>query len=435
MNNSDNNRNGYLLISLIAVIPVLIWLSGAPISSRFADIGQATTSLGQMAGLIGLSLFALTLHLNTRLKWLENLFHGLDKLFIAHHIFGSFAFIFLLAHPLLLSIQYALFSLSSAAQLLIPNRANGPINFGIFALWLMILCLSLTFYARMKYHHWKFTHQFLGLAFFLASIHVFLIPSDVAIYPPLRWYMLAMLALGIGSFCYRTLFGRYLVKRYPYKVVAVEPINDVTKVTLRPEGEAIEPQAGQFIFVSFHDRPLTREYHPFSLTSRPNDRQISIAAKNSGDYTALLSQMKSGAVAMVEGPYGRFMYKRYGKRQIWVAGGIGITPYISMLKELAATASQYTVDLYYSVVKQEEAIFLTEIRQLTAKLPNFKLHLWVTEKDGYLTADKIKQTTKDLAEAEILLCGPPPMMRALTDQCVKLNIKRRKIHFELFSLS
>jgi predicted ferric reductase len=137
----------------------------------------------------------------------------------------------------------------------------------------------------------------------------------------------------------------------------------------------------------------------------------------------------------VEGAYGRFSYGNFGNsQQIWVAGGIGITPFLSMARALGPDVAR--VDLYYSVKNESELVGLAELQAVQASGQNqvFRLFPFVADKQGFLTAAYIDQYSGGLQGKDVLLCGPPPMMKALKKQLRDLGVPRRRVHSEEFSL-
>ena len=134
---------------------------------------------------------------------------------------------------------------------------------------------------------------------------------------------------------------------------------------------------------------------------------------------------------MIDGPYGNFSYKKSkSKNQIWIAGGIGITPLLCMSKCLE---SDYNVDLYYSVKENKEAIRMGDLHDIAQKNPNFKCNLWVTTDKGYINSGVIASLSNGLEGKEIFLCGPKVFMESLKEQFISLGVDINKIHYENFS--
>lgn len=427
---------GVVGIIFLSLAPVFMWAIMKPVEERFFDLETVLGSLGQVSGLIGMAMFGVVLSLSGRFKFLEDYFGGLNRIYINHHFFGGLAFILMLSHPLFLAGRSFLFSPRIAAMLFIPGQ-NWPINFGIFALSLLIILLFITFFVRQKisYEKWKFTHKFLGLSFFLAGLHGFLINSDISRFLPLRIYMFSLGAIGLAIYFYRAVFGFWLVKRSRYIVQDVRFLGEkVVEIEMSPQRNPIVFIPGQFIFISFKSPDIKPETHPFSITSTPSDSNLKIAPKAIGDFTTSLRNLKIGSVATIEGPFGRF-FNQNSKNQIWVAGGIGITPFVSMaraLKQNKETAGH--IDLFYSAINESEAVFLKELSQISSERDNLKIFPFFSSAQGRITADYIRNAIGNLDGKEIFLCGPPAMMRNLKSQFLKIGILKSNLHSEEFQL-
>ncbi len=450
---------GWMVTLVVCLIPIILWLSMTPISVRFYDLSIGLSSVGKITGIIGIVLYALNLVYSTRLRFLENWFGGLNRVYIAHHVVGGLALIFLCIHPLFLSLGLIKSSLYEAAMQLIPNGLS-PVSalfdsnhefhvevleqwalfFGIIAFWGMVGLLIITFFVKLPYRLWLFTHKFLGLAFFLAGLHVLLISSDTSRNALLRYYVIGLSILGLGAFIYKSLLGKILIRKYKYYVDKVQTVGgNVTQLELRPVDLPITYQPGQFVFVRFlysgADK-VTAEWHPFSISSAPHEQNLRLSIKALGDYTKAMPQLKPGAIAEVEGAYGKFSFKGFkNPNQIWIAGGIGITPFLSMAKSLPS--SGYKIDLYYSVKTISELINFNElvaVHELNKECFRFIPYV-ADKKPQLLNADFIEKTSQGLQSKEIFICGPPPMMKALKKQLKDKQVLSSVIHTEEFAMS
>jgi predicted ferric reductase len=174
------------------------------------------------------------------------------------------------------------------------------------------------------------------------------------------------------------------------------------------------------------------ESHPFSIASSNLENNLKIIVKNFGDFTSEFKNLKVGDEVLVDGPFGYFSYNNFkNKNQIWIAGGIGITPFLSMIKNLDKV---YNIDFYYSVKEDKEAIHLSELQDISQKNSNLKFISWVSSKMGYIKGETISSMSKGLKGKEIFLCGPSGFMESLKDQFVSLGVDIKKIHYENFSL-
>jgi predicted ferric reductase len=427
------HNTGYWIAIFLSGIPLILWAMGETFPYKFTTIWDTLTSLGQAMGLVGMILFACALILSARFKWYEPLFGGMNKVYIAHHTLGGIGFLFLIVHPLFLATALIQTSWKSAALYILPGD-DFAINLGISAFLLLMALLIVTYYVNLPYQIWKLTHQFMGLAFFLGGLHVFFITSDVSTNTPLRYYMLSICVIGLLCYVYRTLLGKFLVPRYLYEILNIKRINDaMTEITMIPKNKEMNFQAGQFVFVSFLNAPIPGETHPFSISNAPGGKKVRISIKSLGDYTSLLPVIPKGTLVKLEGPYGKFTPMETQSKQIWIAGGIGITPFIGMAAFLAT--KQIDIDLYYTVRTQSEAVYLDELQQLAAQNPGFRIFLSISTINGRLTADAIHHNSGDLSQTEIFVCGPPSLMIAIKKQLRAFGIKKEQIHSEEFEMN
>jgi predicted ferric reductase len=434
------SKLGWPLVILAVGLPLVRWATIVPLDVRFASPVQTLLSLGQITGIIGLILYAINLILSTRLRIFEDLFGGLNRVYIVHHILGGVALIALMLHPLLLALRLAPSSLRTAALFLIPQLDNLPVAYGIVALAGMIGLLYLTFFVTLPYRLWLATHKFLGAFFFFGGAHVLLVPSRLYNDNVLGYYMLVFIALGCLAFLYRTVLPRVFIRRYGYIVRSATPLaKGVIQIDMVPARRAMNFKAGQFIFVSFRQKGISTEWHPFTVSSAPRDAALSITMKSLGSYTKFLNQMQGGLAGShvwVEGAYGRFSFRNFkSNRQVWIAGGIGITPFLSMARDLGSTAC--AIDLYYAVRTEAELVDLALLQQVSVagSMQSLRVIPFISEKQGHLTADYINLTSGGLVDKDILVCGPPMMTKTLKEQLRALGVKKRQIHSEEFSMS
>lgn len=446
---------GWMLISILCAIPVIYWVSTHSIESAFYDLPQSFVSVGKIIGLIGFILYAINMVLTLRQRWLENIFNGLNRVYIAHHVTGGIALAFLLFHPLLIALQYVELEIASsikrAATALLPQSINFedtfPIvqeavayNSGIIAFIGMVVLLMITFYAKLPYRFWLFTHRFLGVAFLFAGLHVIFIDSDVSRSPFLMTYMLFWIIVGLFAFVYKTLLGNIFVRRSPYKVsgVGILPGNTIG-IHLTPMEKPVDFKPGQFIFIRFlwsKESGIIREIHPFSVASEPSGDGLVLYIKALGDFTNSLKNVKVGMIAEIEGAFGKFSYTNFqDSEQVWIAGGIGITPFLSMARSYNDQSPP--VSLFYSAQNRDELLDQASLAgYLPSHYPNFKYFPFVSaETNGHLSADYIADNIDSIAHKEFFICGPPVMMKAMRSQLLKLGVKNSKIHTEEFTMS
>jgi predicted ferric reductase len=409
-----------------------------PVIERFSDVANTATSLGQLTGIIGTLLFSFSLILSFRNKFIEVIFGGLDKLYKVHHSAGMYGFFFLLLHPLLLVVPRLFSSAESATAFFIPFQTSTAIDYGIFSILAFMLFIGITLFGVIfSYGALKKAHSFLGAAFLLGAIHGFMIPSDIQDDMFIRVWVLGFVFLGIASYITYSLLKRYTVKKYFYVVANVKKIEGgITELTLSPRGESFTHLPGQFAFFSFtNSKIVSDESHPFTISSYKENGEINVSAKSLGDFTSLLSSENIGDEVSVEGPFGEFSYGYAKRAQVWVAGGIGVTPFVSFVEHaLTSDHFPYDIDFFYSVQTEKDLAYHELFLRAAKAFSSFRYHPMPTDRDGYVTGDSLAQKVNGVMLRDIFICGPPMMINAVSSSLISLGIKRSSIHSELFSL-
>ncbi|MBX4197740.1 ferric reductase-like transmembrane domain-containing protein [Candidatus Parcubacteria bacterium] len=436
----QRERGKILFLIIFLFIPLGIWLGGEGQQFLFTNLYTSLTTIGKIAGIIGVGFFAGNMFLSGRYKVLDRLFHGLDRVYLFHRQTGIRAFVLLTIHLLALTFRNLAFSFQAVIDFT-TSFSNIPVLIGRVGYYGFLVLIIITLFVRMKYERLKRLHQFMGVFLFFGGLHVYLIPSDVSVNMYLRWYILGIVALALISYSWRVLLRRWIIQRTIADVIAVNKLGDtVIEVVMKPQKEKVNFIPGQFIFVKFKQPGFPYEDHPFSLTASTEEPTLRISAKALGDFTKKLPELKPGAEAHIQGPFGGFSFlKSENKKQIWIAGGIGITPFMSMARSLRdrvekdPTLKEYDITLFYSVKNEPEHIYAKELEEISQKLPNFHFIPWVTDRDGFINAARVHQKIK-VTDETIFICGPKPMLNALRDQFQILGISRSRIHFELFKL-
>ena len=198
----------------------------------------------------------------------------------------------------------------------------------------MTLAIVLTLFVRLGHEVFVYVQRTFGFVFLVATYHVFTTPGAKEGSQALNLYLAALATAGIAAFVYRSLLGNVLVRRRKYRVVTVNRLDDfVTEIVMEPIGKPLAFSPGQFLFVNFRSLALSEQFHPlelsvrrrvfsirageianqfhpFSITSDPDEPTLRITVKAVGDYTRALRRLETGAVAIVEGPYGSFSQRR-----------------------------------------------------------------------------------------------------------------------------
>lgn len=423
---------GPSLIAASVGLALILWGLSLPLTQRYASSAASLKSLANVAAFAGTVLYSWSVMLSARWRWTEQFFGGLDKVYKWHHITGGLAFLLLALHPLFLTIRTLIGNNPAKATSLWILSSNWQINWGIISLYALVIVLPLTVFLRMRYQLFIWVHRILGFVFFAGFLHAFMAHGNIARYAPLYWYMLIVMGAAMVAFISHSIIAPFAKRGHRYSVAAVNKWSDsVIEIRLDPVGRFLKYVPGQFAYIRFLGHPVSDEAHPFSMASGPLEKQLRFVVKVLGDYTASILALQPGTTAIIDGPHGGFSYK-YGRHrhQVWIAGGIGVTPFLAMARALPKRG--YDVDFYYCVINEAEAHFRSEFEEVAELNPGFRLHVFCQDQQGFLNSDFLVKDS-GVENKDIFICGPPPMMHALHDGLIKAGVRDKYIHFEDFT--
>jgi predicted ferric reductase len=420
-----------------------LWFGAVP-----AD--QPTASyLGQFLGAEAVLLLSIGLILISTLPWVEVAFDGIDKAAIWHRRVAIAGVVLLVPHILLAANP-------RRSSLGPPLAVIGAIGLVVLVVWavlprwrsvvpralhppvLAVRRLPGARHLRQAlggYELWRQVHRLTGLFVAAGFAHALLDGTPFAQSPLLRWTLVAVGGTGLAFYAYRELLARHFVPLLDYQVDTVRRVGDgIIELALKPLGKPVSFAPGQFAML-FLEGLDGWHRHPFTIASSPGDAGLRFAIKALGDGTARLPDtVQPGMPAVIGGPFGRFSHAKGTPRQLWVAGGIGVTPFLSWLRGLGQHPVRGPVDFFYSS-SDPDMPYADEIRGLAARSGLVRVHLF-DSRQGRLTAERI------LAEAggpvapsgqvSVFLCGPARMTRALQSGFRDLGVPARHIYREYF---
>ncbi len=421
-------------IYLPTLMMVGLWLASKSRPGGWdVTVPQALT---QVTALVALNLFGILLLIASRSRSIERIYGGLDKSYRLHGQLGRVGFILMVLHPLLLIPHYLMTGKNPVDLFWFTDF--WPRNVGIVSFYLFILLIAITLYRKLEYQQWLTTHKFLGIPFVLACIHTLNANSDVKAYEPLRDWVVFWFIVGTLAWLYKTLFYEKTAKKYRYAVAALEGKGrGIWELRLRPTGARMNFEPGEFAFISVRGNPaVPTELHPFSISSDPVRHQVRFSFREAGDFTRKLTQTQEGDEVIIYGPYGEFTSFNFdaSKRQVWIAGGIGITPFLSMLSHESLNGDPKHVTLIYGVKSKEDAVYADEIDSLVAGHEDeIRVIQHCSDDQGFLTADFLAQELGDLNGTLFLMCGPPIMMNGIKKGLIARGVSPDQIDFEEFN--
>jgi predicted ferric reductase len=427
---------GNWFVIFLVLLTIAVWLVFPPVNDgREKFVRQYA---GEVIGSINIVLMAVSLFLSTRPKWAEKYFGGLDKMYSTHRHTSTAALLLIFVHVLTVPISLSGWVLGNYLAVIAFT--------GIVSIALVSLSPRIPYLNKLTggtYDGWKNLKKYIGIFFIFAFFHSLTIRSPLNAFIAIN-YVQIFFIIGAVSYLYTEVFGGFFKKYVPYTVETVNhPNGSTTEVVLRAKREPIQHRrAGQFLFVRFPREKNLNESHPFTISSAPRENVLRLTIKASGDFTrALFAELNAGADAVVEGAYGMFDYKTGGQKQIWIAGGIGVTPFLSFIRDMDGSGN-HDVDFYFTVRHPEEAIFTEEIEAAAKKNPRFKPHIRFSSTMGSLTMEHIVENAggnplassgQVLRDHHVYLCGPLPMVQAFEKKFLGLNVPRENIHFEEFN--
>lgn len=408
-------RAGNYLILGAFLIPCL-WLPG------IADGRETGALFSQYLGMTALIAMAISQLIATRWSGIELVFGPLDQSYRLHKWLGLWALAASFMHD---TIDADMRGLGGGSILEDIAETAGEVS--LYGLLLLVVITVATF---IPYHLWKWTHRFIGVFFVLSAFHYLFIAKPFANADPLGLYMGIVCLIGLVAYLYTSAPRRFRPSR-GYTVTSLDKEGEALAVTLEPTGKPLKHRAGQFAFISFEGLGLG-EPHPFTLSAAPHpDGRLRMTVGPLGDYTIrLMSRLKTGADARVEGPFGHFGVAR--GQQLWVAAGIGITPFAAMAGSLRPKDGPVT--LIYSVRDKSHASHLTELENAADSNENFTFMLRETAHEGRLTTEEIAKFAGNLRKTHVLYCGPSALRKAIWDGLKNQGLSARRFHYERFEI-
>ena len=435
----------WLVVIANAGVIVWLWLHGGGVG-RVHGSAALFTSLGRITGLIAVYLALVQVLLIARVPPVEGLV-GFDRLTVWHRRNGKVCIYFVVAHTVLITVGYAgsrsdlgpTRVLAPTQQLpgdghgddrhradggsrdqLAGDRAPSPTVRGVVFRASLHLRRDRADLPAPAAHRQRVHHQSLPARLLDRSVRSD--PASARLLPPRAGRRGAHFTIACAS--------------------PTSPGRRPGVVSLRITGRNLDhlhARAGQFMLWRFFTRGRWWQAHPFSLSAAPDGRSLRLTVKDVGNFTSHIADVPLGTVVLAEGPFGTFTaVRRTHPRVALIAGGIGITPLRALFEELPAAPGELA--LIYRVISERGSrlprraggdrsragrrSFLRR-RRSPLRQPDADL----------LSPAHLRQLIPDIAEREVYLCGPGPMMIRTEGSLLGVGVPSHQIHSERFALA
>jgi predicted ferric reductase len=425
----------YLLVVLAPVFLMLV--SPTPSGRTF------WLEFSVALGFVGLTQIAVQFLLIARFKRVTAPY-GIDIIIQYHRKIALVAVAAILAHPAIIVIE-------NPSRLAMLNPLGG--NWASRSAWASTLALValvttslLRERLRLNYEWWRLSHIILGvMAIVFAQLHA----SLAGLYINTAWKQavwIAMATFMAGLVVYLRLFKPLRQRNFTWRVAEVRKERGETHtLVLEPVGhEGVKFEPGQFAWIKVGETPFTLEEHPFSFSSsaeRPGRLEFGIKAL--GDFTARIGDVPPGTPAFLDGPHGAFSIDRYpAVGYVLIAGGVGITPFISFLRTMADRRDPRPVLLIYAARNIEDTAYREALEEIGRRVDLKVVYVleqppedWDGER-GFVTAEALDRRIPPEAYTRFFfVCGPPAMMNAVHDALRRHGVPEEHILMERFELA
>lgn len=427
----------FVLYLALAALPLLVAMGIERPEPR-----ALLVEFGAMLGLLGLGMLAMQLLMSGRHRWFAAGV-GPDNLLQFHRRTGLAAWLFILAHPLLLILGDTRF----VAWL--DPREDWLRTIGVATLALAVSALIISSIWRqqlnLQYETWRSLHAGLSLIVVAGGLGHALLGNHHTAGLLTQMLLVAVVAVPLLLLLEMRLWRPWKLRRRPWLVQRAEDTRaDSHDLILIADGHAgLHFKPGQFAWLTWGDSPYSTQQHPFSMASSAcNASRVEFLIKEAGDFTAQLAGAAPGDRFFIDGPYGSFTMDAHSdRRAVFIAGGIGLAPILSMLRTRIEWEYRCPVWLIYASKAEEDIIMRNTVEALTSKLPLTLVHVlshpsdaWTGE-SGHVDATLLDNyLPPDADDIDYFLCGPPPMMDTVEPELKKRSGSARRIYSERFGL-
>jgi predicted ferric reductase len=393
-----------------------------------ADSQLGTAGLSLASGVAALSLMAMAALLGSRWRWLEDVFGGLDRVYRVHKWLGVWALGLASVH---LAFKAGLPAWEVAAILPLPAGTTRLLRQLAFLGLMLTLLLALN--RSIPYATWRWWHRLSGPIFLIVVAHWLSIRSPIGLLSPAGLWLAALAALGVAGAAWKLLLYPWLSPHAGYRIVEATPGPGAVRLELLPTGKPIEFEAGQFGFLGLQVEGL-RAPHPFTLACAPDDAgRVVFMIRALGEHTRrLVDRAAVGMHAVVHGPFGRFKRRAHSAGEVWIAGGVGISPFLAWLDDPHSNGLE-RVHLFYFYTPGRGFPEPDALAKLAGER-KVALHCLAAgpADPAFIRALETCVRSIGAEQVDVDICGPPGLLQACCKALHACGVGEARIRHELF---
>lgn len=395
--------------------PRLAWVGPIAVAAStlvgwFAFAGatgdEGNVAFGLFIGSASIVLMAWSFVLSVRLRVLEPLFGGLDSMYRVHRWAGTLAVGAMFLHT---SAEPEIEGGIRGASRSVAHQAEDLASTGQVLLYILV---GLSLIRWFPYRVWRLTHKLLGIPFVFACLHFYTAEKTYANGSSWGWWFGSIMVAGFLAWVWRTGVISILLPGYRYRVAGATVRGSTMELELEPAGRPLVHKAGQFAVVKLQI-PGLREPHVFTIASSPTSQNLRFFIRDLGDWSAKIQRRDLiGATAVVEGPYGRFEPYGHGTgATVWVAGGVGITPFLSAIDGLEAQPDEAArPTLIYCVRTRDDATAIDTL-EAAATDGRIRLEIFASAEGRRFSPARFDEVAGErLRGAHVAACGPAALV-------------------------
>lgn len=372
---------------------------------------------------------------------------GIDEIMAFHKVAAWGVLVALVFHPLLYVLPTWSADPDLGQERLMTYLTAPHYRSGVIALAALVLLVPAGFMRDrlpVPYEAWRASHLLLAVIAVGAGLHHAMTVGRFGATGPvhLGWWLVAGVIVAVVATLYGWRWAK--LRRRPWTLKSNRKLGDRTwELDIQP-AEGTPPlsyEAGQFVWMTSGRRRFPLFDHPFSIADSPTREGISLIIKEAGDYTNRIGSLKPGTPIGIDGPHGSFTIGREGPGAIvLIAGGVGIAPILGLLRDLVARRDPRPVRLAYATGRPENLVCLDEIERARDVLDLQVMLLSEREGEdfegviGRLEGDNLKALVEglDLDRTHAMMCGPGPMVTAVSDALLDLGMPMGSVEYERF---